>query len=79
MKDFNRLPISRKREMILYQADYIGSIKYGFHNMYLYTYNPVFIIVSYVQDEDWVINILLAHEDRLHVYGPTLEELRQGL
>lgn len=79
MKDFDTLPKHKKVEIVFQKASYVGSIRYYNQTLMLYQLESVFFEVWYDQMENDVIEILIADKNRLHLYCPTLSELRQGL
>ena len=79
MKDFDTLSKRRKAEIVFQQASYIGSLSYYDQTLMLYQLDSIFFEVWYDQRENEIIEILLANNKRLHIYCPTLSELKQGL
>ena len=76
MKDFDELPTDRKAKIVFEKANYLDSISYYNNTVMLYELDNVLFEVFYNQKENEILEILLADKNRLHLYCPTLSELK---
>ena len=76
MKDFDELPTYRKAEIVFGQANYLDSINYYSQTVMLYELDNALFEVFYNQEENEILEILLADKNRLPLYCPQIKELR---
>ena len=76
MHYFDELPNYRKAEIIFGQANYLNSIKYYGQTVMLYQLGKHLFEVFYNQEENEINEILLADNNRLHLYCPGVEEMK---
>ena len=79
MKYFDKLTTNEKAEIVFGMASYINSINYYNQTVMLYELDNVLFEVFYNKEENEILEILLADKNRLHLYCPTLSELKQGM
>ena len=79
MKDFDELSTHEKAAIVFKKATFLDSINYYNQTVMLYELDNVLFEVFYNKEENEILEILLADKNRLHLYCPTLSELRQGM
>lgn len=79
MKDFDTLSKHEKVEIVFQKAKYVGNIRYYKKTLMLYQLDDIFFEVWYEKGKNEVVDIMIADKNRLHLYCPTLSELKQGL
>ena len=75
MKGFDELPIYKKADIVLQNAEYIGSFSSHKQKFMLYRIDAFFFEVCF---DRYKYYILLVDKYKLHLYCPQIEELRQG-
>ena len=79
MNGFDELPMHKKIDIVLYNADYIGSVSTHKQKFMLYRIDAFFFEVRLDKYKYDILEILMADNNRLHLYCPALGELGQGL
>ena len=75
MKGFDEFPMYKKADIVLQNAEYIGSFSSHKQKFMLYRIDAFFFEVCFDKYKYDIQEILLADRDRLHLYCPQLRDM----